>query len=131
MCIRDIWSKSLFGMLEQSLGVGWNYRVINEGLEDHRRVSCTAAEPPSLYYFITVHEVLIIWLCYYLVLKIIHVFKIHRRPPTINCKITMVVPLPYCHSKQIYACIWSSVHLHRFHPLAPLAERILQSVLCG
>ena len=61
-----------------------------------------------------------------------HVFKIHRRPPTINRKITMVVPLPYCHSKpNICMYLVLRVHLHRFHPLASLAERVLQSVSCG
>jgi len=61
-----------------------------------------------------------------------HVFKIHRRPPTINRKITMVVPLPYCHSKpNICMYLVLRVHRHRFHPLVSLAERVLQSVSCG
>ena len=48
-----------------------------------RRVSCTVAEPSSLRHFVTVREASIIWLCYYLAVKIFYVPNFHCcRPPT-------------------------------------------------
>ena len=39
-------------------------RTIHDGLEDHRRVSCTTADPSSLRHYVTVRQASIIQLCF-------------------------------------------------------------------
>ena len=58
-------------------------RAIHDGMEDNRRVSCTAAKPSSLRHHITVREASIMRLCNYSALKIFHAFNFPRcRQPT-------------------------------------------------
>ena len=57
-------------------------KAIHDGLENHKQVSCTAAEPSSLCHYVTVCEVSIVWLCCYWPLKNFHASNFHHcRPP--------------------------------------------------